>query len=717
MEAPRSLLYGYVIALVLIYVIVAVHIPIGVDTTLPHDDELYMRLGRSLAEGRWLGAFSQFTLAKGPGYPAFLALNNWLGIPLSLGHALFHCFSITFFAMICRRFINSDLISAVLFTLLLWHPISLSEWLLRVHRDEIYYGQTLLIIGSMLWVLFCPVGGKHRALCAVFSGVVLGWFWLTREEGPWIIPGLALMVLASGLHAFRESQLGFGNQRLRELVSSLSIVLGIFVATQIGFRSIDYFVYGKFVSVDVKETNFLRALRAIHSVRSGGTKPFVSITRNARARVAAVSPAFSSVESYFENQGKFWEKFNTDVICLAEQVRIHEGDRRNTGGSSIPSPCGEIASGWFMWGLRDAAQKTGHYSSPAAASMFFRRIAHEISGACARGDLECDPQLLSEVPPVSWPDVIANRIWPRYVAAFHMLVLLNPPLGLNRSVGGEENLAAALRFLNYPLHTRPSEIPALDTYYSLSGWYYKSGREWFSAEVRTREGSVAYFRLSRHDSPDIQTGLKDPDASEQRFVLSTACADECVLELRTPEGEIAHKTLAELRKGSMGFDLGTGHIQIESANVQPKLEYALTPLDRICDRIRVAVIASYSWFFLPFLAVGLIAFAISTFAYWKQVIWNVPYVMALVCWGLAIARTTLLVVVDATTFPALYPFYLGPAYYMLVSASILSIAAFIQLTQRNPLPMKLNHAATHPRRLSSDAPVRPAYGHRMALKG
>jgi hypothetical protein len=55
-----------------------------------HDDGLFMALGRSLAEGHWLGDFNQFTLMKGPGFPAFV--NNWLGIPIP---SVMLCFTVS----------------------------------------------------------------------------------------------------------------------------------------------------------------------------------------------------------------------------------------------------------------------------------------------------------------------------------------------------------------------------------------------------------------------------------------------------------------------------------------------------------------------------------------------------------------------------------------------------------------------------------------------
>ena len=665
LRAPNFLVYSYVVGLCVVYAIVMVHIPMGINPTAGYDDNLFMSLGRYLSEGNWLGPFSQFTLMKGPGYPAFLALNNWLGIPVSLGQALFHCFAVTFFVATCHRFVRSHLISAIFLALLLWNPLSLSVWMLRVFRDEIYFGQTLLVLALMLLVLFFPLQNRRRCIYAALAGAVLGWFWLTREEGIWIVPALVFMALVATLHIFhnrwnifRDPRGPFHDPRLRGLVVTLSIVIGVFSLTQVAFSSANWFAYDKFVGVDVKERNFQRAMGAIHSVRSGGTKPFVSITHATEQRVDAVSPAFASLAAFFDGPGKRWEV---------------------PGCAVIPSTCGEIASGWFMWALRDAAASTGHYFSPSAASAFFGRLADEISAACADKKLECKPQLIAEMPPISWPDVI-RRLLPRYVDAFQLLILSKPSLELNMSVGTEAQLAPVLRFLNYPLHTSSAEsLPS--NIYTFSGWYYKAKDAWITAEARTPTGTVRGYQLERRGSPDVQQVFQDPAAGNQRFVLSVYCNDDCLLQLRTPDGEAIQSALAELRKTPIDLYLGKGRVHIESTDYQPNPEYTPSRFDGLCGHIRRTVMISYSWVFQLILAIGFIAFLVSAFVYWKRAIWNVCFVMTLVCWGLAYERTTLLLLIDSTSFPALHPNYLAPTYFLLISGAVLSIAAWFQLSQ------------------------------------
>jgi hypothetical protein len=286
------------------------------------------------------------------------------------------------------------------------------------------------------------------------------------------------------------------------------------------------------------------------------------------------------------------------------------------------------------------------------------------------------------MPPIRWLEIFRHFL-PHYVEAFHLLTLRNPRLAINSSAGGESILAPALHFLNYPLHMRPAEIRALDSY-TLSGWYYKPKGAWITAEVITATGAVVDSRLERRGSPDIQQGSRDPDASNQRFLFFTRCSDDCVLQLRTPENETIQKTLAELRKAPIGFPFGEGHVHIDSTDFQPDPKYTRSPFHRLCAQIRDAVGVYYSWAFLPVLMIGFVIFFFSALAYGKRAIWNVCFIMAFACWGMMLSLATLLVLISSTSWFALFPYYLAPAYFMMVAAAVLSIAAWLQLALDRP---------------------------------
>ena len=415
----------------LVYIFVYVNTPLTVYPDANYDDALFIKLGHLFSEGLWLGPYDQLTLIKGPGYPLFLAVSHWLRISVSLAHALFHCAAIIFFVFVANKFIRSFLLSGMLFALLLFHPSVLSPLQLRVVRDEIYYGQMLVAFAAMACALFCVNNKNLKILCAVLGGAALGWFWLTREEGAWILPALAVMVGGALICAYHQ-------QRIREFAVSLSILIAIFAATQVAFRAVNWWTYGMFVGVEAKEASFERALGALQSVRSGGTKPFVSITNEAMRKVDEVSPAFRSLASYFDGPGAFWHR---------------------AGCSIYPDTCGEIDATFFLWALREAAASAGYHASPSRASTFYGRLANEIEAACAKHQLRCSHQLISQMPPWKWQQLADREL---YLDAFNKLLLIDPPLYLNESTGSEALLDPALRFLNYPKYV-PSKLSAQST--------------------------------------------------------------------------------------------------------------------------------------------------------------------------------------------------------------------------------------------------------------
>ena len=650
---PKAAIYCYVIVLSLLYIIVVAHTPLTIYPTAAFDDALFMSLGRSLAEGRWLGPFNEFILVKGPGYPAFLALGHWLGISASMAHALLHCGAIIFFVWVVHRVHGSLLLSGLLFALLLWHPVSMTVYLLRAFRDEIYYSQVLFVLALVVWTLFCARAAGQRVFFAALSGVFLGWFWLTREEGSFIVPALVLLVVTATLPAFRR-------QRIRELLLVALVMFGVFAGSQIAFRAVNWLAYGAFVGVDSKEANYLRALGALHSVRSGGVRPFVSITRAARQRVYGVSPTFASLASYFEGApGSDWVRITCDAS---------------------PTACGEIGAGWFMFALRRAAAASGHYATPTKASAFFGQMADEISAACVRGGLECSPQLIAEMPPVSWKQ-IAEGFRQDAAKIFELLILANPALQFNPSGGPEDLLNAYLRFLNYPPHTSPEHSQPASAIFSLAGWYYKASDVWLEVRVKDLNAGEqwASVRVERRPSPDIERAFNDPGATNQRFIITTRCSDECVMHFRAVDGAAADKTLAELRRAPLGFALGLGRVYVDIAEVRQGP--AATPRsEEIANVVRRTLVTRYKFISLPVLFVGGCAFLFLTLFRTRQALSNLCYVVALTCWMLAVLRVGLVVLIDVTSFPALRPAYLAPAYFLLLPGAVLFCAAWLQVS-------------------------------------
>ena len=121
---------------------------------------------------------------------------------------------------------------------------------------------------------------------------------------------------------------------------------------------------------------------------------------------------------------------------------------------------------------------------------FFQNLAIEVKNACRNGRLQCDLQLIPELPQWSWAQFV-DRLKPNTIEAVKLLLLLDPPLDLNDSKGDDELLATSLRFLNYPFHSSSADAAFAFPMYVITGWYYKSGGAWISIRIVSPDGSTA----------------------------------------------------------------------------------------------------------------------------------------------------------------------------------------------------------------------------------
>ena len=317
-------------------------------------------------------------------------------------------------------------------------------------------------------MLFIPSGRSLKILFAVFGGAIFGWFWLTREEGIWILPGIFVLVAVAGWNAFRS-------RKVRDLLVPLTIIVSVFVVIQVGFRTVNLLVYGKFVGIEVKERNFERALGAINSVRSGGNRPFVSVTTAMRERIYLVSPAFASLKDYFD--GPSWRngrKFPAMPIKCAAMSRL--------AGS-----CGRYATQRTRRDIFRRRRMRRLFSRSSLTK--FQPLArgdswsarHKLFPKCRKPVLKISPNACHRAT-----SLIAD-----------LLMMANPPLQFNPSSGTEAQLTPALRFLNYPVYAKSTDWVAPPTKYRLSAWYYRSGSDWMLPNIKNVDGTPAQTQVFR----------------------------------------------------------------------------------------------------------------------------------------------------------------------------------------------------------------------------
>lgn len=388
-----------------------------------YDDGHFVRLAEFLAAGQWLGPYDNLTLAKGAAYSAFLALNHALGLPLKITeHALYLACGGALCAAIGAA-LRSRAAMVACFALLAFNPVL---WMPqsggRVVREALYTSLSLLLVALAIRAFLLPRGASTREELRakrgllVALGLVGAIYWLTREEGAWLVPSLAIACMAWVGAAFARER----RRALGPAVAFLGLPLATFLIAVAAVDAANYAAYGVFRNNDFRDRDFPAAYGALSRISHERWQRYVPFPKDAREKAYAASAAARELQPYFEGAGgEFWRS----IGC--SQTRT--------------DPCPEILSGWFMWALRDAAAQAGHYANAREARAFYRRLAREVNAACDRGTIPCGPPRASLVPP--WHERYFGDTLAAGGAVLATLLSMDPPqVGIDPSIGTPQQL-------------------------------------------------------------------------------------------------------------------------------------------------------------------------------------------------------------------------------------------------------------------------------------
>lgn len=409
-------------AIIVAYVVYCLHQPIGLYANAGHDDWWYLSHTQYLLAGDWMGPYGNFALMKGPGFVFFLVGNHWLGTPVTLTMALFYALGCAALAASLGRAARLGVVwQFVVFNLVLWHPAMVSY---RVYRDEIYPGLVLLVLAAAVALTFANTT-RRTLLASAGLGLSFGYLWITREEGIWMVPGLAMLGIVSLIRARRQ-------RRARRVTLAWLLAVVIAALPSLAVASVNQHVYGTFTVVDFTGRPFQGAVKAFDSIEAGPEYRYVSVSEDALQAAFEVSPAAKELEPYFEDPAQYWRW----IYC--EQDPTY--------------PCGQVIAGWFPWALRDATSSTGHYSSPAEADRFYRQLTQEIEDACDSGELTCHSNPIPLLPAMSGRDL--KRVPGSAAHVIEHTVRLdtvNTVYPAPSNGGTPDNLAAAMALTGRPL--------------------------------------------------------------------------------------------------------------------------------------------------------------------------------------------------------------------------------------------------------------------------
>lgn len=622
------------VILLFVYIFCAMNLPVSIYTLAGHDDGLFISNAYSIIKGEWLGSYSQMTLAKGAGYSLFLAVNAAFGLPITLSIALFYAFSVWLLTEKLGQLGASKLIILFLLTLLLFHP---HIFPIRIIRDNIYPALSLLVFTAIIDVCFLQ---QRRWLTLAFYGIVIAVFWITREEGVWMIPALALLVLFALWNKWRE-----GNRNnFSSLLRSCALLVVFTSLPLFAVCSINYIKYGAFLTVDFKDPAFSKSLSLLNSIETDNKIPHVPVNKQQREIAYSVSPTFAELKTYFEETGTGWTK---------------------PGCNTYPDTCGDYAGGWFMWAYRDAVQQKGYYQSFAQANAFYQRVVDEISIACKTKKITCKGGLFGFLPKLNATELSAI---PNSLVNSYRLITLQTPVNLNAgpSMDGNGRLNSVRLFLRNPLTVPSIEEDVI----RINGWYYNPAKvdQWIDLECTIHDSNNKEI-INRINSPDIAIAMNNSSATQQRFSISPLAQGGCrIVDKNGTSISIEHLYAT----GPGAFAIGDGTLFIDSAvTTIPKT------LNKVATTIKFSLASVYK-LVLPLLFwLGLIALFINLLICITVRSMPSPLLLcALTAWALVCTRTVILILIDVSSFPAINSLYMGPAFPLLIVAIFLSIFSF-----------------------------------------
>lgn len=356
-----------------------------VPNTSSYDGLLFARLGRNLVVGDWLGDFDLLTLAKGPGYPFFIALAHGFRVDLKVAEQLVHLCAVAAVALAVLVCTRRPWMATAGFVFLALDPANFGVNSADVMRDNLFasFGVLVLALGFLT-----AVGVVRRSrwvgivLGAVSTGIVSAAYWLTREEGVTILPPLAVMVLAVLLMAWRGRRRD-GEPRSRSWIARpavATVLVAVFaVAPLYAVGAVNEDRYGVSLLNDQGEGTFLRAYADWSRVDAGPRPARVPIDADQRDAVYEVSPAARQLRRSLEDPENQWRGFG----CVVQDAAV----------------C-DYSGGWMIWALREAAEERGHFDTAEDAQAFFGRLSADIEAACADGRLTCAARLPASLQPL-----------------------------------------------------------------------------------------------------------------------------------------------------------------------------------------------------------------------------------------------------------------------------------------------------------------------------
>ena len=378
-----------------------------IPTSGVHDSLKYLDMAETLTQGKWLGDYNHMALIRSPVYSGLLALNCVMGWPLQRTQAIAYLLGIILLAFALKKMNVPGWRIAVVSVLCAFHPVA---WFPSrfVAAEALYTPAVTIALAGAIGVM----GSVRDARYSFFFwlpvlSISIALAWRMRDEGLWLMPasvvyaGYILWELKPGSMR-QEKAVSCATARKQRITEckkwglvtaciALPCVSIFALTTWIQQQNLRH--YGVAVVSELAEPGFKAAFSWLTRLDGGSHHPYVPITRQAMRDANRVSPHFQMLYPFLSRQfdGAGWSQFGCEWMGV----------------------CDELAGGWSVWAIRDAANAIGAYASADQAAGFYADLAREIKTGCRTGALVCtsNPTGNMLAAPLKWIDI------PRLIAS------------------------------------------------------------------------------------------------------------------------------------------------------------------------------------------------------------------------------------------------------------------------------------------------------------
>ncbi|SLM29944.1 membrane hypothetical protein [Desulfamplus magnetovallimortis] len=372
-----------------------------------YDSGLYLRLAESIINGEWLGAYDYLTLIRPPVYPLFIALNYYLHLPLDLfQYSLYLAGALLMVAALRQNSLPRSW-TLIVFALTMLHPVALLP-VNYVATEAVYCPMTTAIAAACIGIYGSfPFHFWRFFVWSIILSSVLALFFFTRPEGVWILPALGFIFFCIIFLTFLKKEM-FSvvdniddvHHTTGEKFVSLSVIKAILYILLLIFlcicmwKGLDYSirsknkeVYGVKIVTELTDPGFVSAFKHLTRIMPDSRCPYVPVTRKAMEMASKMSSSFNLIYPglAWQFNGKGWSSLGCNYMNI----------------------CDELAGGWAVWAIRDAAFREGLMNDAVSSRKFFDSMAQELSIACNSGNFSCSSNMTGNIiaPPLMLSDL------------------------------------------------------------------------------------------------------------------------------------------------------------------------------------------------------------------------------------------------------------------------------------------------------------------------